>query len=223
LSPVEKPAPPRPRRFERLISARVALESPRASVARSASPGASAEPSSRSPRRTLSATANSAFGDLADARSRHVRNRPAVHQDRRPLVAHPGAGGHVDRHQAVFRGATALDPELLAHQVQQRLVAEHAVGDVVREQHPVAAGGFEVQEAVEARDALEPRARQADSLRNARNHRGREPAAGGVLDVDQDLQRATRIGAVGRDDRVERAVSHRALRHLSKSSAAARR
>jgi hypothetical protein len=55
-----------------------------------------------------------------------------------------------------------LDPQLAAQGVEQLGVAEHAVGDVVGEQHPVAADRLRVQEAVEAGDAFDPRPRQAE-------------------------------------------------------------
>ena len=71
------------------------------------------------------------FADLVDPPRRQPRNGEIVDQHRRALVAHPGAGGHVDAHRAISRDLSAPQLQALEHVVEQRRVAEHPVGDVV--------------------------------------------------------------------------------------------
>jgi hypothetical protein len=79
------------------------------------------------------------FGDLVDAPVAELADGAAIDEHRRALVAQAGAGGGGDADQAVLGQVAGLDPQLAAQGVQQLGVAEHAVGDVVGEQHPVAA------------------------------------------------------------------------------------
>ncbi len=153
------------------------------------------------------------FGHRVDARRRHPRNRAAVDEDRRALVAHAGARRRVDRHQAVLRHLAALDPQVRAQALEQREVAGHPVRDVVREQHAIAAGRGEVQERVEAGHALDAGARKAQPVREERDRRGRQPALD-FLRVAQDLHELGRPGAVRGDDGVEAGDARRGGRGI---------
>ena len=126
----------------------------------------------------------------------------AIDQHRRALVAQAGAGRGGDADQPVFRHLAGLDPQLAAQGIEQLGVAEHAVGDVVGEQHPVAAHRAGVEKTVEAGDALDPGAGDVEPRRDAGQDRGRQPA-GDVLGVDEDLQQAGRIVPVSLQDAVE--------------------
>ena len=83
---------------------------------------------------------------VADARDALVgqgRDRDAVDQQRRALVAEAGARGSPDAHEAVLGNLAGFDPEPVAERLHQALVAGHAVGDVVGEQDAIAAARLE--------------------------------------------------------------------------------
>jgi hypothetical protein len=67
------------------------------------------------------------------------RQRPAIDQQRRPLIAHAGARGGIDADQPVLGNLAPFDPQLVAQAIQQFDAAQHAVGDVVREEHAITA------------------------------------------------------------------------------------
>ena len=168
-----KPAPPRPRRLECLISSSVASGFAALNGGAQGSAGlqrvveqdvgaadvvVDGEQLARPLRHRQ--FLQHQFGDLVEPFAAQARNRPAVRQQRRTLVAQAGAGGGVDRNQAVLGDMAALRPQFVAQVGEQILVAQHAVGDVVGEQQPVLAGRFGMQEAVEADDAFDAGARQ---------------------------------------------------------------
>ena len=142
------------------------------------------------------------LGHRVDARRRHPRDRAAVDEDRRALVAHAGARRRVDRHETVLRHLATLDPQARAEPVEQRGAACHPVGDVVGEEDAVPAGGGEVQERIEPRHAFDACARQLQPVREERDRRGGQPAFA-RLRIAQDLHELRRAGAVGGNDGVE--------------------
>jgi hypothetical protein len=77
---------------------------------------------------------------------------------------------------------------------EQALAALHAIGDIVGEEHAIAAPGLGRQEGVEARDALHARQRQAQLARNERQG-VRRNVVQGLLDFAQDLQQSCRVVA----------------------------
>jgi hypothetical protein len=211
---VVKPAPPRPRRFEVLISASIASASardrrPRASPAgqqhveqgiaaadvvldRKYSPGQSSSGTCRPDQ----------FADAVDALGRHAGHRPAVDQQRRPLVAHAGAGSRIDADQPVLGNLAALDPQPVAQAIHQLDAAQHAVGDVVREEHAIATDRLQVEKRVKTGDPLDARARQPDRPGD-RGQRRRRQVAQRFLRLAQNLHQHSRVTAVTVDDRLQ--------------------
>ena len=124
-----------------------------------------------------------------DALGRDTRHGAAVDQQRRPLVAQAGAGGGAHAGQTVWRHFARLQPQALTQTLHQHGGAQHAVGDVVGEQHPVCAHRLGVQEAVEARRAFHGHTGQAQPVGHGGQDFGRQPAAQ-VLHLVQDLQQA---------------------------------
>ena len=59
------------------------------------------------------------FADFVHALPVKAGDRVIVHQQRRSLVAHAGAGGSIHAHQTILRRFAALDPQLFAHALQQ--------------------------------------------------------------------------------------------------------
>ena len=84
-----------------------------------------------------------------------MRDGAIVDQQRRALIAHAGTGSGADTDQAVFGDLARLQPQQLAHLIHQGLAAQHAVGDVVGEQHAVFAVRLQVQERVERGHAFD--------------------------------------------------------------------
>ena len=125
-----------------------------------------------------------------------------VDEQCRPLVAEAGARREVDAHAIVRTDLAALHAEAPAQIEEQRLVAEHAIGDVVAEEHPVAADGAIVEEAVEARDALDVCEREPERVGDGRLHVARQPAVH-RLRFTQDLHERVRVTAAPRQQRVE--------------------
>jgi hypothetical protein len=109
---------------------------------------------------------------------RHARDGAVIHQHRRSLVAHAGAGRGVHADQAVFRDTPRFQPELLAHGIHQIGIAEHAVGDVVRPEHAVFAALARVEEAVEGGGAADLGTRPADAIGDVRQCCRRKPVQG---------------------------------------------
>ncbi len=83
---------------------------------------------------------------------------------------------------------------------RRRSRAEHAVGDVVAEEDPVAAAGLHVQEAVEGRHAQDLGARQREARLDAVDRLRGDPAAG-FLHLAQHLQQLVGIVPVARHGR----------------------
>jgi hypothetical protein len=130
-----------------------------------------------------------------------VSARPLTKQ-RRTLVAHAGARRGVHADQAIFGNLAALDPQLVAQTVEQFAATQHAVGDVVREQHAVAADRRQMEKRVETGDALDARARQAGRPSDRRQRSGRQ-VADRLLRRAQDLHQLQRIGMVSLENRLQ--------------------
>ena len=93
--------------------------------------------------------------NLVDAPSRQASDGPVIDQERRALIAHSGAGGEIDAHSAISRNFAGRELQALEHVLEQGQAAEHAVGDVVGKQDPIAAARFVIQEGVELDHALD--------------------------------------------------------------------
>ena len=74
-----------------------------------------------------------------------------VDKCRRALVTHAGAGRGGHTHTAIRAHLVRFELEHMAQVPQQFFTAQHAVGDVVTEQHPVLAHRLAVKETVETR------------------------------------------------------------------------
>ena len=179
-------------------SAAGSVRAPRSMAARSASPGCSAWPKRMSARRMLSSMVNSSEGQSSSGRCSRIRpaisiqalagdarDGPTVDQQAGPLVTQAGAGGEVDGDQTLLGQVSPLHPEPGAQVFQQILVAAHAVGDVVGEQHAVAAHRPQVKKTVKPRHPLDSRARHVEAAGQSGQRRGRrssrelpEPRAG---------------------------------------------
>ena len=138
------------------------------------------------------------FGDPGDTLAIEPRHDlVVVDQQRRTLVAQPGAGAAVDADQAVGAGLPGLDAQPRAQVGHQRLAAEHAVGDVVAEQDAVAAHRPGMEEAVEAGHAFDLGQAQLKLFGKPCQHATRQPAFA-RLHLAQDLHQGVRIRAVAR-------------------------
>ncbi len=156
----------------------------------------------RRPRRHRGRGANQ-LADRVDARLRQTGDCDVVDEHRRSLVAHSGAGRGVDADEAVLGDLPALDPELPAHVLEQLHVAQHPIGDVVAEQHPIPAARLRVQERIEAGDAFDLGARQAHDFLHPVDGFRRDPVAG-LLHLAQDLHEVARVFPVAPEHRVDR-------------------
>jgi hypothetical protein len=145
------------------------------------------------------------LADALDALARQPGQRLAIDQQRRPLIAHAGARRGVDADQPVFGDLAALDPQLVAQPVEQFAAAQHAIGDVVREQHPVATGWRQMEERVETGDAFDLRPRQPERPGDGGQRRRRQ-IADDALRLAQDLHQLARLAAVTVDDRPQQRV-----------------
>ncbi len=186
--PAGKPAPPRPRSPERSSSAIVAA-APRATAAARPSPGCMTAARMRSRRSTWLWIANRFSGhwaqrhlaaderaDRADPLRRQPRDGPIVDQQRRPLIAQPGAARACDRHQPVAAHLAQLQPERVQHALAQRVAARHLIGDVVAEPHPKPPLRLRREEAVEPHHALDVGPRHAEARRQLGDRRWRHVA-----------------------------------------------
>ena len=90
--------------------------------------------------------------------------------------ADPTVGAHFAR----------SDAQALAEVVHQRLAVEHAIGDVVAEEHTVVADGPHVEEPVEARNPLHFGERQPQCGGDGRHVVARQPPVR-FLRLAQDL------------------------------------
>ena len=140
------------------------------------------------------------LADAVDAFDRQSGQRTAIDERCRPLVAHAGAGRGIDADQAILGGLAALEPELVAQPLAQIDAAEHAVGDVVREQESISAGRGGVQEGIEAGDALHMGPREFQFPGDRRQRLGNQIAKC-ALRLAQDLHQRDRIPPVGCEDR----------------------
>jgi hypothetical protein len=95
------------------------------------------------------------IANLIDAARGEPRYRSRVDERCWPLVAHAGAGGEIDADSSVRRNLAATEPETLQHVLEQRQAAQHAVGDVVREQDPIATARRVIKKRIELHDALD--------------------------------------------------------------------
>ena len=186
-----------------------------------------------SSRRTLSSTRKNSEGQADSGAAVRIssqiasmralvsaRDGDVVDQHRRPLIAHAGAGRRVDADEAVLGGLAAFDPELPAHVLEELHVAQHPVGDVVAEQHPVAAARLRVQERIEAGDAFDLGARQAHDLLHPVDRLRRNPVAG-LLHLAQDLHEVVRVAAMALEHRIDRRLDGLAHGRIRMEDAAA--
>ncbi len=139
--------------------------------------------------------------DLADASGIEARDRPAVHQHARPLVAQSRTRRGRDAEQPVLAHPAGLHPQFPAQLPEQCLAALHLIRDVVREQDAVLAPGLGGQEGIEARGAAHPRERQAQGLGELFERGGGQEIEGG-LDVHQQLQQAVWLAATASQRRL---------------------
>ena len=135
------------------------------------------------------------LGQLIDPFRGDARDGPAVHQDGGALIAHTGTGGGIHQDEAVFRRLAALHPETAAQSIKQFEITDHAIGDAVGEQHPVATGSLEVQKTVETGHADDARPRQPEPLRHPGERRRGQPALD-LLSLHQNLQQRGRSAAI---------------------------
>ena len=108
-----------------------------------------------------------------------------------------------DAGERAVGGLAAAHTEQAAQFARQRAAAEHAVGDVVAPQEVVAPDRAQVEEAIEARHALDDGRRQADTRCDARDQRARQPAGLG-LDLAQDLHQGLAARSVATQRGVDR-------------------
>jgi len=139
------------------------------------------------------------FGDPIQARFVEASERITVHQRRRSLVAHTGAGRRTDCDYSIDAGFTDLDAQPLAKVVQQFAIAEHPVGDVVAEEEVVGTARRGVKEGIEFGDAAHLGRGNVEFLGDPVQGLGRQPGQV-VLHVAQDLQQPGRRAAVALDD-----------------------
>ena len=142
------------------------------------------------------------FGNLVDARLGQPGNRQVIDQQGRPLVAHAGTRRLADADQAILGHLAALDPQAGAQALHQRPVAEHAVGDVVGEQHAILAARLGVKKGIEAGDTLDLGARHAQRGLQAVDGLRRNPVAG-LLNFAQDLHHAGGIPVIPGNDAID--------------------
>ena len=90
--------------------------------------------------------------------------------------------------RAAVAGVVGVDPGLAAEALEQLVAAAHPAGDVGADEHPVAAGGLEVEEVVEGGDRLEVGGGDA-------HHRG---------DLADALGGAPAVAALDREERRDR-------------------
>jgi hypothetical protein len=103
-----------------------------------------------------------------------------VDQQSGALVAQPGArsGGHA--HPPISANLTACDAQSLAQIAHQRLVAQHAVCNVVAEQNAVLSNWLGMKETIEPGDALHMGQGQAKRIRDVAQGFARQPALKGL-------------------------------------------
>ena len=158
------------------------------------------------------------LAEAVDALCRHARHCPAVDQQRRALVAHAGAGGGIDADQTILGKLAALDPQFVAQAIQQVAAAQHAVGDVVRKENPIAAHRRQMQERVEAGDSLDACTRHSDRPGDQGQSGGRQVAQR-LLRLAQNLYQFARIAATSVEDRQQQRLDppciHALVRHDS--------
>ncbi|SBT05622.1 hypothetical protein ACCAA_260010 [Candidatus Accumulibacter aalborgensis] len=145
------------------------------------------------------------FADTVDPFGRHAGQRLAIDQQRRPLIAHAGAGRRIDADQPVFGDLATFDPQPVAQAIHQLDAAQHAVGDVVREQHAVAPNGGQMKKRVKACNAFDARARQIERPRDDRQRGGRQIAQG-ILHRAQDLEQKAGVTTMTVDDRQQQGL-----------------
>ncbi len=126
------------------------------------------------------------------ARRGEPRDRAAVDEERRPLVAKARARGRVHAHQPVLGNLALLDPEVAAQAIEQREAPQHAVGDVVAEEDAVEPARPDREERIERRDAQDLGPWQVEACLDAVDRLRRDPAAF-LLDFAQHLQQLVGI------------------------------
>jgi hypothetical protein len=104
--------------------------------------------------------------------------------------------------RAVRRHLAGRHAELAAQQAGEAAAAVHAVRDVVAEQQVVAPDRPQVEEAVEARHALDDRRRQADPVRDPREQLAGQPTRV-LLHLAQDLHQGLPASAVPLQDELD--------------------
>jgi acyl dehydratase len=142
------------------------------------------------------------FAEAIDTLGRQAGDRPAIDQQRRPLITQAGAGRRIDAEQPILGNLAPFDPQLVAQAVEQFDAAQHTVGDVVREQHAITADGRQMQKRIEAGNAFDARSRQVDRARN-RGQRRRRQVAQKLLRRPQNLYELQRIMLVGVEQRLQ--------------------
>ena len=86
------------------------------------------------------------LGDFVDALLGHAANGVVIDHHARALVAQAGAGRLADADQAILGDLAAFDPQVVAQAFHHCPVALHAVGNVVRKQHPIFAARLGINE-----------------------------------------------------------------------------
>ena len=141
-------------------------------------------------------------GHLRHAGGVHARDDlVVVDQQRRALAAQTGARGALHSDQPVGAQPARHDAQAPAQVGHQRLAAEHAVGDVVAEQHAVGTHRLGVQEAVETGHAFDLGKAPAEPGGQLTEIVSRQPAVQ-RLQLAQHLHQRVRIATVARHQRL---------------------
>jgi hypothetical protein len=121
-----------------------------------------------------------------------------IDQQRRSLIAEAGARAAVDTEATLRIHLPGLNTQALAQALEQRIAAEHAVGDVVGKQHPYLAHRLRVQKAVEARHAFDMGTGQAQFSADISQQFTRQPV-GLRLGFAQDLHQRMGVASPAGD------------------------
>ena len=142
------------------------------------------------------------FGDLVDAFRGQPGNCPVIDEQRRPLIAHASTGGRGDADQPVFGNLAGLDPQVLAQALDKRLVALHAIGNVVGKKNPVFAARLGIEKGIKPRHAFDLGARHAQrDFQRADRFRGKPVQR--FLDLAQYLHHVSGVAPVAGDHAVD--------------------
>ena len=147
--------------------------------------------------------------DRVDARLVEPDDRDVVHEQRRTLIAHAGAGGEIDADPPIRRGLAAPQPESVEHALKQRLIAGHPVGDVVRKQYAILAARAVVEERIEFDDRFYARDGNPEPLGEFDLVAARDPAER-ILRGVQHLHEIVGIAVIAGDRGGDRIIgAHR--------------